>query len=262
MKTIFKKGDQSIAKFIGSITFATLLILLSGSTVFAGSAVLQLSTPHQQNVVVELNRQKYFSDCEITLSSLRAGQHRLKVYTEQACGPRQGRGRLLYNGFITLENRAKTIASIHPNGGLCIDDVLALGQTMHQPQYHNYPHGNRDRTRLSYNENPSVCQDMGYNSNNGIFPMSNGAFEQLLQRIKRETWSDDRMDIAKQAVRQKQLSSHQVRELLRCFTFGEHQLELAKFAFPHVLDPHRYEVVVDELQWSSHRRELRNFMAR
>ena len=263
MKTNFKKSEHRLTKFIGSITFVALLVLLSGSTVFAGSAVLQLTTPRHQKVIVELDQRTYFSDCEITLRSLNPGQRRLKVYTEEACGPNGGRGTILFNGFITLENRAKTIASVHNNGGLCIDDVLPLGRTMTTNQFSDRSQSSRNNRYNSYDNTPAVCSSSAYtgNSSTRLQPMSHGEFQQLIHRIKRETWSDDRMEIAKDAVHRKQLSSHQVRDIMGCFSYGAHQLEFAKFAYPFVLDPHRFEIVVDELEWSSHRRELRSFIA-
>lgn len=263
MKTNFKKSEQSLTKFIGSIAFVALLVLLSGSTVFAGSAVLQLTTPRHQKVIVELDQRTYFSDCEITLRSLNPGQRRLKVYTEEACGPNGGRGTILFNGFITLENRAKTIARVHHNGGLCIDDVLPLGRTMPTNQFSDRSQSSRINRYNGYDNTPAVCSSSAYtgNSSTRIQPMSHGEFQQLIHRIKRETWSDDRMEIAKDAARRKQLSSHQVRDIMGCFSYGAHQLEFAKFAYPFVLDPHRFETVVDALEWSSHRRELRSFIA-
>ena len=264
MKTNFKKSEQSLTKFIGSIAFVAFLVLLSGSTVFAGSAVLQLTTPRHQKVIVELDQRTYFSDCEITLRSLNPGQRRLKVYTEEACGPNGGRGTILFNGFITLENRAKTIASVHNNGGLCIDDVLPLGRTMPTNQFSDRSQSNCYNHYNNNNNSPVVCSSSAYsgNTSNRIQPMSHGEFQLLIQRIKRKTWSDERMEIAKDAARYKQLTSHQVRDIMRCFSYGAHQLEFAKFAYPFVLDPHRFEVVVDELEWASHRRELRSFIAK
>lgn len=263
MKTNFKKSERSLTKFIGSISFVALFALLSGSKVFAGSAVLQLTTPSHQKVIVELDQRTYFSDCEITLRSLNPGPRRLKVYTEESCGPNGGRGTVLFNGFITLENRAKTIARVHHNGSLCIDDVLPLGSTMPSNQFRDWSRSSGNNQYNNYNNRPVVCTGSGQHRNTStrLQPMSHGEFQQLISRIKRETWSDERMEMAKNAAQRKQLSSHQVSDLMGCFSYGAHQLEFAKFAYPFVLDPHRFDVVIDELEWSSHRRELRNFIA-
>ena len=87
------------------------------------------------------------------------------------------------------------------------------------------------------------------------------AFEILLQKIKRETFSEDKKNRAKDFIRN-WVSSSEVARIVKCFPSSSDQLEVAKFGYNHVTDTRNYFLVADALSSSIDRNELKSFIRR
>ena len=277
MKGGLLKPGFNTTKFIGSIILGLLFIGIAMFTQARGS-VLELTTPQHEGVIVELNNKRYYSDCLLTIRGLKSGQHRLKVFNKTRSRTRCGNGRkvrLLYNGVINLPHRSKMEATVHPIQGLCIDNVTPLGRTMHQPQvyypeydqYGNYDngfpgysnHGNTWNTHHAPVLSPGDDHQTG-SCGVGMNTINNREFQEILNRMEDRAFDSDRLRLAKRAVTNYNLNSHQVRAIMLHLCFDSTRLDFAKFAYNSVVDPHRYHVTYDAFDFRSSERELEEFL--
>ena len=275
-------------KFIGTISFMILFLVGIGNSVMAKGSVLELTTPQYQEVIVELDGKRYFSDCILTVRDLRSGQHRLKVLTEtrSSCG-NGGSGKLIFNGVINIPTNSKMEATVHPRQGLCIDEISPLGRTMNSPVIYREPvHGSQtDRNnRYSDYSNGSVYDEVevyndysSYSANHGmnyndhyeydevcvegrLNVLSVRELDQILMEIENRSFDNDRLRYAKRLTNNFDLSSHQVRQIMETLCFESTKLDFAKHAYSQVVDPHRFQLVYSALTFRSSERELDNYI--
>lgn len=91
----------------------------------------------------------------------------------------------------------------------------------------------------------------------GMYPDD---FELLKNTIAQRSFDSSKLQIAKQAIDVNDLSSRQVAELMRLFTFDSYKLDLAKYAYHKVVDKNNYWIVNDEFTFESSIRELNDFL--
>ena len=268
---LLKQGFNP-TKFIGSITLLLMMMLL-GSTLVARNSILELNVPHNMDVVVEFNNRTYSPDCQLTLKGLRDGTHRLRVYTTRpasyGCSNGYNSTRVLYNGTIDLEYRSRTVATIHPRQGLCIDAIEPLGRTIHNPVVYTEPvhspgpfpdyHGNNGNNGNGYYDHNDGFNN-GNQWGNQVRTMSNGDLRDLLRMMDQRSFDRDKLRLAKRIVTQYNLRSHQVHDIMLKFDFDSSKLDFAKFAFDRTMDPHRYHLVYGAFDFRSSERELDRYI--
>lgn len=93
------------------------------------------------------------------------------------------------------------------------------------------------------------------------FFMSDQDFSDLRRMINNTPYSSTKMTIAKQACTATCISSEQVREICRLFTFDSDRLTFAKFAFDHCYDRRFYYKVNEVFTFSSSVSELNRYIS-
>lgn len=295
MRTTLHEGGLlklgfNTTKFIGTISFMIMFLVGIGNKAMANGSVLELTTPQHQEVIVELNGKRYYSDCLLTVRNLYSGQHRLKVMTEtrSSCG-NGGSGRLIFNGVIDIPHRSKMEATVHPRQGLCIDDISPLGRTMNPDVIYTDPvHRRNDRRNSGFNDRSDrnrydeveVYNDYdAYSTNSGMTYSDHYDYEEtcvndrlnvlsvrelndILMEIENRSFDRDRLRFAKRLTNNFDLSSHQVRQIMETLCFESTKVDFAKHAYSQVVDPHRFHLVYSALTFSSSEREIDNFINR
>lgn len=101
----------------------------------------------------------------------------------------------------------------------------------------------------------------GYNGPIGCpWPMSAGDFSDAKASIKKQTFADSQMKVAKQIFNSNCLTSAQVKEIMMLFTFEENKLEFAKYAYGRTFDLGNYYKVNDAFTFSSSVDELNEYI--
>ena len=95
------------------------------------------------------------------------------------------------------------------------------------------------------------------NLNNSIAP---NQFENMLNAIDNETFSDDQLQLSKRITRSNSLTANQIKRIARIFSFEDTRLNYLKFAYPFCRDKSNYWVVNDALTFSSSKRALNQFI--
>jgi hypothetical protein len=82
----------------------------------------------------------------------------------------------------------------------------------------------------------------------------------ILQEISRQHFDSSRLQVAKQVISTNRLTSAQITDVMRLFSFESSRLEIAKFAYSYVVDPQRYFMVNNAFSFSSSVDDLNRFI--
>jgi hypothetical protein len=82
----------------------------------------------------------------------------------------------------------------------------------------------------------------------------------ILQEISRQHFDSGRLQVAKQVISTNRLTSAQITDIMRLFSFESSRLEIAKFAYSYVVDPQRYFMVNNAFSFGSSVDDLNRFI--
>jgi len=117
----------------------------------------------------------------------------------------------------------------------------------------------------NYSDNNIEAQETvyyvdGYSGNVGCTrPMNN--VSSIINAINNESFDDDKLMIAKQAIKNKCLKTDDVIKIIELITFEDTRLELAKFAYDSTYDIDDYYKINSVFKFSSNKEELNEFIS-
>lgn len=163
--------------------------------------------------------------------------------------------------------------------------------TPNDNSYNNYPdprYNNQNNNQTPQYGSGIMRNDNGYASNNNNFAQNNNGntrndngypdinskginsgyqglmtyqeFGNMKERIKQNTLENGKLETAKAMTNENVLTSIQVAEITRLFTFDNNRLEYAKFAFDYTYDRENYLVVSDALAFQKNREALQRYV--
>ena len=139
----------------------------------------------------------------------------------------------------------------------------------------NNGHGNGGHGNGGYGNNNHGNGGYGNNhGNNGYWnngygptdnsrchtPMQQNDFNSLKSQIKAKYFDSSRLTIAKQACRYNCMTSDQIRDVCRLFSYENNRLDFAKYAFEYCYDRYRYYMVGQSFTYSSSVDELNRYI--
>lgn len=135
--------------------------------------------------------------------------------------------------------------------------------------YHNTHHNSNTYSNCSSPQVVSCCSP-GHNHPNGNFGgnmygnyvMSNQDLNNVKHAIRNESFSSDKLAIARQAVQFQNIRANQVVAIGNLFSFESDRLEFAKMAYRNTIDKQNYYLVNSIFHFSSSKRELNDFIYR
>lgn len=128
-----------------------------------------------------------------------------------------------------------------------------MSQPAQQPHTSVQPPAQPLQTQIVYVE--------GYSGQIGCEkPVSADRFQRMMARIEDASFSDDKVNVAKQILRTNCLVIEQLVAMLEEVAFDEGQLDLAKFAYDHIYDLENYFEVYGVFSFSSSNDELDEFL--
>ncbi|TAE46425.1 MAG: DUF4476 domain-containing protein [Bacteroidetes bacterium] len=104
---------------------------------------------------------------------------------------------------------------------------------------------------------PMFSADEGY-----TYPAAEADFVRALEVLGDQPFEQTRLLMGKWIILSMPLDSRQVARIMRRFNFDSSRLEIAKFAWPHVLDPRRYFTVSSSFDFESNAAQLQAFTSR
>lgn len=201
--------------------FSDLLLNVHGNTLFT----------------VAIDHQYYGKpDNHYEISGINAGSHFLEVFefVRYAYAPHPIK-RLLFCGHVNIPGASILNAKIDRWGRFKVISIM--------PKY-NIP--------VSFNYYPLPAPS--------IYPMSNHDFNMLRNSVESKSFENTRLQIVKQVLSERYVTSVQVRKLMDLMTFESTKLELAKFAYERVVDREHYFTVNDAFTFESSISELDRYI--
>lgn len=228
--------------------FTLVTILASSVSVFAFSNRLSVSTAAEsERLSIVIDGRNYAlknrAANDIIIDDLRAGYHTIKVYQAGKSRGWNGNNRngnssmkLLYSGNVNIRNGYHTDILINRFGRAFVDE-RSIGRK--EEDYNGYD---------------------DYDNNWSNQAMSERSFEQLKQTIRRESFDDTRLTIAKTAIRNQQVSTAQVRDLLGLISFEQNKLDIAKYCYQYTVDYNNYYLVANSFAYNNSKQELLRYI--
>jgi hypothetical protein len=93
-----------------------------------------------------------------------------------------------------------------------------------------------------------------------IYPMSNADFAQAKEAVRNGTFSDAQLSTAKSILANNYLTTDQVMDMCKVFSFDDSKLEFAKAAYTRTVDQGNYFNVLNVFSFSSSKEDLNNFI--
>lgn len=78
--------------------------------------------------------------------------------------------------------------------------------------------------------------------------------------LKKESFDDNRLSLAKQMVSTHNMSALQIKHLAEIFTFNNGKVDFLKYAYAYCVDPQNYYECLDVLTFSSDKEEVLKFI--
>lgn len=93
-----------------------------------------------------------------------------------------------------------------------------------------------------------------------ITAISSNEFNDRMNAVKKESFDRDRLDKAKQVFEDEYLTTNQVIEVVKVYSFDDSKLDFAKWAYKHTLDKKNYYKVEDQFAFSASKSSLSDYV--
>jgi hypothetical protein len=259
---------QKYMKTIFTLLLSTLFSLAS----FAYDGVrLTISSVISNKMFVEVDGRRYNLDGKtVMIRDIRPGYHNVKVYREAKrnngwkIGNRNKREQTLYNTRVYLKDGYHFDIVVNRFGKVLVDEIKIAGNDEWYTDDDDYYEKDRDRDREYDRDNRDQRDyDDRYARNNRDLrydEMSESAFNQAKESLKREWFENTRLSTAKQIIDRNYFTSRQVKELVLLFTFENNRLDIAKYAYSKTVDKGNYFIMNDAFSMNRNKEELNNFI--
>jgi len=154
----------------------------------------------------------------------------------------------------TTTNPANNGMNINMNMGDGMNINMNMGNTQQQ---------STTQTTVMTNTAPQtqVVYVTGYIGKVGCTPpVSEQRFNQMINSVKNQSFSDDKQRVTKQIVKSNCMTVDQLVDLLNEFSFDDGKLDTAKFAYDYIYDVENYFKVFDVFSFSSSGEKLEEYI--
>lgn len=234
-----------------------ILLTVVGTTAQAALTRLVVSSFDNAPIMVYVNDVQYgpFSNRH-KIQNLAPGVHNLRVvalynhpyhtYNVQE---------QVYFGPVNIPNGHEVITQVRRNGTLAVLQMTAMLPPVPRPQPVGF-------CGTGIVRRPPIVTNPVYNPvvPAGPIAMDHFQFADVMQVIRNQHFDNSRRNVARQIISQHWFTSAQIAQMLQLFSFDSSRLEVAKFAYTHVVDPNRYYMTFDAFTFSSSVNELTRYM--
>ncbi|WP_266368434.1 DUF4476 domain-containing protein [Tellurirhabdus rosea] len=180
----------------------------------------------------------------------------------------------VFQDWIDLRPDSRTVAEFHPRRGLRLltqfplfDNGMYCGPNWDQPYASNRPDYGRPGNGRPDNWNNRPGSGLpgsgrpgngnGNWGNNRPYEMNPRDFDRIRQGISRESFDERKFEFLRNVLPGQPVSTAQMCELLRMFSFDKYRLEAAKVGWECVSDRNNYYATFDTFSFESSRRDLK-----
>ena len=249
--------------------FSLLVLLLVAADVWAGPwsrAMLRIREERGRAIAITIDgvRQNTISN-NLTVNNITPGVHQIKIFRYNNNGYGYSNGILAYQGtiqvkpgfiyYVTVFDQALDVEE-----NCCLDNY---GHWNHNDQWFNPGPSDNWNNNQQWNQQPYPQPPHHHNNawNNYHGIMAIGAYNQLLDQLRRTPFESSKMTLATGATRDLRLSTQQVMGIVREFSFESTKLKFAKETFTRVIDPKNYFQICNAFTFQSSKDDLMRFIS-
>lgn len=245
--------------------FTLILSFLFGATVFAADArpksVLTVTSISQGDIRVVIDGRRFEPrDNALIIRELESGKHDLKIYRQKSGGGFNILGKryeMVYNTSLIVKPRTHIVLSLDRMGRASITETRIRGNNDNRDRDRDRS-GRWDDDDFDFERDGRIGDyDNHYGYERG---MNSRDFNMVVESIEKEWLETNKLKSAGQIVKTNNLTSAQVKQLVRLFSFESNKLELAKQAYQNTVDKQNYHLVADELSFSTSKTDLNRFI--
>lgn len=190
-----------------------------------------------------------------TLKNIPEGNHLVRVFQRMANSAPNKPPLLIFEDRIEINARREIFAYIDAKSRYRIHQVIHLSNDENNPylipeQPNQMPEQPNNQPQIQPVPTPAPTANV----------MNNDQFSGLRNAVKESNFDDQRLEIAKQGIRNSMLSIEQIRALVDVFSFEDSKVELAKFAYNYTPDKNRYQELYSAFKFSSSTDEVLKYI--
>jgi hypothetical protein len=95
-----------------------------------------------------------------------------------------------------------------------------------------------------------------------LYAMDEKSFQGLKKKIKKESFTSNRLNIIRSAAGQNNFSVHQVLEVLDLLTYSDERIKGVEILYPWIIDKHNSLLLFEAMKFSSEKEVLRDIIER
>jgi hypothetical protein len=249
-------------------TCIQILLLVLAFTVRAhagpNDGILGITNLSRQNITIEIDGRTYTDVTNaLILRDFRPGNHTIKVYTLVRSTPvtKLVRQVLLYNKSVYVKPKVYIDIVIN-RFGRALYDEQPITDNRYDGDGVDDRNDRDDRNNNNWNDRDNYNGGRPPRNNNNYppRPMDENTFSSFIETVRRESFDDSRMAIAKSGVDQNYFTSAQAKQLAALFSFENSKLEVAKYMYGRTTDPKNYFVVYSVFSFSKTKEELAEYV--
>ncbi|HLG40994.1 MAG TPA: DUF4476 domain-containing protein [Chitinophagaceae bacterium] len=204
----------------------------------------------------------------LVISGLDAGYHTVKIYREKNNGFFNVLGHryeMVYNTSLSVRPKTNVSITIDRFGRTTISETRING---HGRNRNNDWGRQKDDRDWDYDRSGDREYDYDHDGKFGDYDtnygyekgMSDHEFSRVLEAISTEWLESNKLKSATQIVTTNMVTTMQVKQLMRLFSFESNKLELAKKAYSNTVDKKNFFMVNDEFNFNSSKDDLARFI--
>lgn len=260
------------------LLISTILFLSFSSFAAWKKAMLRIKHEFGRSLSIEIDGKRFNKISKsLTVGDISPGAHRIKIFKYNSNGHGYSTGIMVYQGKIqVLAGRiyyctvGDGIMDIEEN--CCIDNYGHWNnndnwentdewQTVEQPRQEEDPQQTwNNNNQWNQEENRNSYYDKHWDNYNG--QMSEGRFNELIIQIRKASFENSKVSVAKQALITNKISCKQLLSILNEFSFESTKLQFAKDAYKQVYDKNNYYIINDAFTFQSSKDDLLDFLER
>ena len=221
---------------------------------------ITIATYDNSDISVQVDGRRYDErDNSIRINNVNPGYRRIEVYRRESSGMfGRVRERLIYNSNIYVKPRTEVDIYINRSGRAQVREFELDKKNGRKDDRWGDDDRWDDRRYDDRRDNDRRDDDRWDNNRPGR-GMSSQSFQSLMQTLRRESFDNNRLTLAKQMIDRNSFETSQVREMLQLFSFESNRLDLAKYAYRNTVDKQNYHGLHDVFSFSSSKDELSRY---
>jgi hypothetical protein len=147
-----------------------------------------------------------------------------------------------------------------------VEQFVQPQQQYYVDQFGNYIPVGQPQQQVIYQQQVPVqqqyyqVQPTQVMQNQAYYAPDASSFSLMIQQISAQSFDENRLQVAQQIVMSNRVTSAQVTDIARLFSFESTRLQFAKFAYAYVLDPNSFFMVNNAFTFSSSVDDLHRFI--